>query len=160
MTVDVASWCRRWGVPSQALAELRDLLGVDTIERERSDTPEAIVMAAERLRASQAGGRLWRNNIGVAYTRDGRFACRYGLANESSAVNSRIKSSDLIGIQPVTIEPRHVGRTIGQFIARECKRDGWKYTGTPREEAQLRWLLLIWSLGGDARFVDTSYNKD
>jgi hypothetical protein len=82
---------------------------------------------------------------------------RYGLANDSRAMNDRIKSSDLIGVQPVTIESRHVGTVIGRFVAREVKRPGWSYTATVREQAQLRFLALVASLGGSAAFTSGGY---
>ncbi len=115
-------------------------------------TTEAGVQNRERLRASVAGGRLWRNNVGCLKNEDGAFV-RYGLANDSKRINKQFKSSDLIGIQPVVVQPHDVGHTFGLFVAREVKRPGWKYTATEREVAQLAFLTLIESLGGDARFV-------
>lgn len=67
---------------------------------------------------------------------------RFGLANDSPAVNKRIKSCDLVGIRP-----------NGQFWARECKPAAWHYTGTEREQAQLRFIELVNSMGGDAAFT-------
>jgi hypothetical protein len=58
------------------------------------------------------------------------------------------KSSDLIGIRPVSFGGCH----FGQFVARECKAPGWEYTGTLREKAQLNFLEFIASMGGDACF--------
>lgn len=113
---------------------------------------ERDVIQIVRLEASEKGIRLFRNNVGATYTQDGSFL-RYGLANESTQLNSVLKSADLIGIHPVVIEPWMVGGTIGQFVSRECKMSHWKYTGTDREKAQVAWRDLIRSLGGDAEIV-------
>ena len=106
-----------------------------------------------RLEAGRKNIRLWRNNVGAGYMKDGSFI-RFGLANESKQMNQLIKSSDLIGIRPVLITQEMVGLTIGQFVAREIKKSDWKYTATEREQAQLRWINLINSLGGDACFTN------
>jgi hypothetical protein len=154
-------WAARWRIPPEALADLRVQLGVDTDPRGTRPPPgsEAAVQAAQRLRASEQGGRLWRNNVGVAAdSRTGR-PVRFGLANDSAALNRQVKSSDLIGIRPITIRPGDIGRVIGQFWSVECKRPGWKYSGTARERAQLAWHLLVISFGGDAYFVDSGDNK-
>lgn len=113
---------------------------------------ESGVLSDIRLEASQLGCRLWRNNVGATYTQSGQFM-RFGLANDSAALNRAIKSADLIGIKPVLITQAHLGTVIGQFLSREVKHPGWKYAGTERERAQLAWAELINSLGGDACFA-------
>ena len=142
-------WAWKYGVSREALYDLRARL-VNTPDATITGSPEpgseAAVQTAVRLDASRRGGRLWRNNLGACMTQEGQFI-RYGLANDSRAVNDVVKSSDLIGIQPIEISTRHVGQIFGQFVARECKRPGWKYTGTSREQAQLRWLELITAMG-------------
>lgn len=147
-------WAIRHGVSAAAIAELRRLMGAD--DQELGALPEGksegAVQAATRLRRSKAGGRLWRNNVGAGYMQDGSFI-RWGLVNESAAMNKKIKSSDLIGIQPVVITQTMVGFTLGQFVAEETKPEGWRFTGTPRETAQLAYIELINALGGNARFV-------
>ena len=112
---------------------------------------EATIQALERLAAAQRGDILFRNNVGVLLDRRG-VPVRFGLANDSAAVNDHTKSADLIGIRRVLITPEMVGRTIGQFLSREVKAEGWRFTGTPREIAQLRWIELVTSYGGDAAF--------
>lgn len=112
---------------------------------------EAEVIEACLIAASQAGGRLFRNNVGAGTLQNGKYM-RWGLANSSHALNQIIKSSDLIGIKPVLIKENMVGKIIGQFWAIECKKSGWKYTGSEHQAAQKRWLDLIIELGGCAEF--------
>lgn len=113
---------------------------------------ESDVTALLKLEASRKGLRLWRNNVGAATDANGNFF-RYGLANETAAMNREVKSGDLIGIRPVLVTPGMVGATLGVFVSREAKRPGWRYAGTPREIAQLAWIELVTGLGGDAAFA-------
>jgi len=78
---------------------------------------------------------------------------RYGLANDSPQINNILKSSDLIGIRPILVTQDMVGKTIGQFVAREIKCEGWIYKATDREKAQKNFIDLINGLGGDAAFT-------
>lgn len=105
-----------------------------------------------QLEASKKGARLWRNNMGATYDDRGNFI-RYGLANESVAVNRELKSGDLIGITPVIITQDMVGMMVGVFTSYEVKRPGWVYSGRGREMAQEAWCNLIRSLGGIAKFI-------
>lgn len=113
---------------------------------------EDTVQGEVRLKASQQGFRLWRNNVGVMLDKRG-IPVRYGLCNESKKQNEKIKSSDLIGVKPVIITPDMVGSVIGVFYAREVKKEGWEYKGTPREKAQLNFLNIVRFMGGDAEFI-------
>jgi len=114
---------------------------------------EQAVQQALQLKASKMGARLWRNNVGVLFD-DRGVPIRYGLCNETSQENKNLKSSDLIGITPVTITPDMVGRTVGVFTAYECKKEGWYYTGNNREKAQLAFINLVQQLGGRGGFVN------
>jgi hypothetical protein len=122
-------------------------------EADNLGASEAGVQSRVRLEAAHKGCYLWRNNVGVLPDRYGR-PIRYGLANDSKAVNKEVKSGDLIGVRPVLITQVHVGHTIGQFLSREVKPGAWRYSGTDREQAQLAWVELITSLGGDACFAN------
>lgn len=151
----LATWALKWGVPMAALKDLENCIGLEgagSIPENLRGSSEAAAQAAVRLEAAQKGIRAWRNNVG-ALTDERGVPVRYGLANDSAAMNKIIKSADLIGIRPVLVTPAHVGQTIGQFVSREIKAPGWKYTGTAREEAQQRWALLVSSMGGDAGFA-------
>lgn len=152
--MELDQWAKRWCIADAAIAELRQIWGIiDTgINPKDLATSEAGVQSIIKLEASRKGCRLWRNNLGATHTIDGSFI-RYGLANESTGINQRIKSADLIGIRPVIIEPCMIGWTIGQFMSREIKPANWKYKGTEREKAQMKWAQLILSFGGDACFA-------
>lgn len=150
--MNVNEWAARWAIPQQAIAELAEINGTQFEANTKPGLSEAAVQNNVRLQASREGGRLWRNNVGQ-YTDDRGVPVRYGLCNDSKKLNSKIKSSDLIGIKPITVTPEMVGQTVGLFYARECKPAGWSYTGTAREEAQLAFINLILSLGGDAAFT-------
>jgi len=111
---------------------------------------ESSVQAQIRLLASQRGWRLFRNNVGVMTREDG-VPVRFGLANDSKAMNQTYKSGDLIGIRPVLILPEHVGHTLGIFTSIECKHPDWKPSDKDeRYLAQCRWRDLVLSLGGYA----------
>ena len=149
----LTQWAARHGVSPVALAELRQMMGVDTDPRAKDGEidSENAAQTDVRLQASREGGRLWRNNSGALKDKSGRLV-RFGLCNDSKELNTKVKSSDLIGIRPVTITPEMIGQRIGVFWAREMKEPGWKYRGTPREQAQLAFIELVLSLGGDAAF--------
>jgi hypothetical protein len=149
---DVHEWAARWNIPVQALHELRDALAPPTATSMPGKS-EAAVQAQVRLEASQKGCRLFRNQVGAMYDATGQFI-RFGLANDTHGMNKKIKSGDLIGIRPVIITPAHVGRTIGQFLSRECKHGDWTYKGDEHEIAQMAWAQLIVALGGDAGFAN------
>lgn len=151
----LTAWAARHRIPAVALAELMAaFVAVETAPAfHRPDVDENDVAATIRLEASRLGGRMWRNNVGATMVPDEGRMIRYGLANESKKINEVLKSSDLIGVMPVLIEAHHVGTTFGRFTAREIKRPGWRYTGTPREVAQLNFLTLVAAAGGDATFA-------
>lgn len=146
----LTEWQTRWRLPAQAMQELHAIavpVELVTLIRKDKRDDENAVLDATRLRASAFGIRTWRNNVGAGKLENGNFL-RWGLANESKEQNTALKSSDLIGIT-----------AAGQFWARECKRPGWVYTGTPREVAQLNFINLINTLGGDAAFTTTGADK-
>lgn len=89
---------------------------------------------------------LWRNNRGSFQDVTGRWV-RYGLANDSKKLDEVFKSSDLIGITPVTIGVEHVGMKLGVFTAVEVKAPGAR-TDPGRLEAQMNFLRLVTKLGG------------
>jgi hypothetical protein len=146
-------WAQAWGIPPAALQDLMHrlapvMLGAPTDEK----LSEAGVTSQVRQEASSKGVLLFRNNVGALTDVEGRLI-RYGLANDSPQMNKAYKSGDWIGIRPVTILPEHVGMVLGQFVSREVKRAGWRYTGKGREEAQMRWCAMVNARGGDAAMV-------
>lgn len=114
---------------------------------------ETPVQQRIRLEAGRLNVPLWRNNVGACRDVSGRLI-RYGLANESEAMNREIKSSDLVGIIPIVITPSDIGRTFGVFVAVETKAEGWKLTpGDDRGQAQAAFHRIVQSFGGLAGFA-------
>ena len=107
--MNLIEWAIRWSVPYEAVEDMRRLMGtVDTDPPQHPGESEAAIQNRIRLEASSVGSRLLRNNVGAFATEDGSFV-RYGLANDSQQMNKKIKSSDLIGLRPVTVTPPMVG---------------------------------------------------
>jgi hypothetical protein len=117
---------------------------------------ESQVQAEARLRAAALGWHLWRNNNGVLKDANGR-PIRYGLANDSKALNKVVKSGDLIGGTPVKITADMVGQTLLVFTSVETKPEDFNGPSGKEEidryEAQVAWANLINSLGGRAYIV-------
>lgn len=146
----LAAWAQRHHISAVAIQELRAIMGVITEVPSRliTGTTEAATQQRIRLAAPKHGVHLWRNNTGAATDQTGRVV-RYGLANDSTSMSKRIKSSDLIGITPCEMG----GHIVGVFTSIEVKRPGWKYQGTEREAAQLKWIEMVVASGGIARFA-------
>lgn len=146
-------WAQRWGVPLAAIEDLRATLNCaaqpETLSKELS---EGGVQSRVRLAAARKGIYAWRNNVGAGTLGSGSYI-RWGLANDSKALNKKIKSADLIGIRRRLITGADVGTELGQFWSREVKHSQWVYRDTEEEAAQLQWALLITANGGDAGFI-------
>ena len=95
-----------------------------------------------RLALSRGPVRLWRNNTGTLYDRQGS-PVTFGLCKGSS---------DLIGLRSITIGPEHVGQTMAVFAAVEVKSP----TGrpTPDQQAFIDTVQALGGLAGIARSVD------
>lgn len=84
---------------------------------------------------SQVGTRLFRNNVGLFWTADGR-PVRCGL---------HVGSGDLIGWKTVTVTPEMVGKPVAVFLSVEVK------TKTGRVSAeQKNWSEQVEKAGGIA----------
>jgi len=159
-----AEWARRH---PQAAHELQavQLAGVFPPAPDEEGHSEDWAQAHDRMRAARAGGLLWRNNVGALKTKE-QHVCpscsfrfeivrpplRWGLCNDSSKLNAKLKSSDLIGIKPLLILPQHVGTTVGQFAAVEEKKPGWTWGNTAHEQAQAAFGSLVQQKGGHFEF--------
>lgn len=157
----LAQWAARHAVTPAALADLLVVMGAGEQAAPPvtpGPTKEGYVQSLVRLEAPRHGVWLSRCNTGAGKFVDEKTGAtsfvRFGLANESKKQNDVIKCSDLIGVRRIHITPAMVGQTLGQFVAREVKHLGWKWgEDKERETAQLAFINLITSYGGDARFV-------
>lgn len=147
----------KWGWSVEELRDVQQTLGLYTpafpIDAPDHGKSEAWVQSAVRLEASEKGHHLARNNVGALKDSTGRVV-RFGLLNDSPALNAKIKSSDLIGWRSVVITPVLVGHRIAQFMARECKEPGWQFSSTDEHQvAQQAYINMVNAAGGDAAFV-------
>lgn len=98
-------------------------------------------------------GQIWRNNSGAFKDEEGRLI-RFGLGNDSPALNKVVKSSDLIGITPVQVTPEMVGYWLGVFTAIEVKEPGWvQRPGDKRASAQAAFHDIVRAACGYAGFA-------
>lgn len=154
---DIHSWAMKWNVPLDCLRDLQTTLGLYTPPL-APDAPgvgksEAWAQSAVRLEASQKNCYLFRNNVGALQDKGGRLV-RFGLGNDSEALNEVLKSSDLIGWRDRVIEQWMVGRVMAQFLAREMKEPSWQFNpNDPHEKAQCAFLNLVNAHGGDGAFA-------
>lgn len=152
MTLD--EWAERWGIPDAAIKELASA-GLRSVDLDPKVFTERGVQDRVRQEAADAGWHLWRNNRGAFKDETGRWV-RFGLANDSKNLGDFLKSGDLFGWRPRLIKIDDVGKILAQTVNRECKRPDWQYTGTPEEEAQMRWHMLIMAAGGDSAIVNAT----
>ena len=150
-------WAARWRLPAEALREFDQLCNPDGIGlplNVKWDQSEASAERAVMLEAPRKDCTLYRNNVGVLEDSRG-VPVRYGLANRTHEENELLKSGDLIGLRRCSVAALFFAGvpTVGQFVSREMKPPGWRYTGKGREPAQLRWQYKINSMGGDAKFA-------
>lgn len=156
-------WIQRWWsvLPEHARLEYAEIVQPHEYLRPvTSDQSELFVQGQIRLAASRDhGAPLWRNNSGAGEFTDEYKKTRYvrfGLGNESARLNRKWKSSDLIGILPVTITPQHVGHTVGVFLAVEVKQPGWSFSASDkRAQAQSNFLNSVAAFGGLAGFAQS-----
>lgn len=121
----------------------------------RSIITEAQLLSEVRIQAPKYGSFLMRNNSGVFVNQKTNRPIRFGLGNDSSRLNSKFKSSDLIGITPRRCE---CGRIHGIFTALEIKKPKWKFDKNNNVHVgQNNFLNKIRENGGLCAFI-TSMN--
>lgn len=76
---------------------------------------ENIIQSNIMLDIGRGLSRIWRNNIGTAFNKNGSVV-KYGIHNPGG--------SDLLGFVSVVITPDMVGQTVAIFTAIECKDIG------------------------------------
>jgi hypothetical protein len=155
--MDFNDWAKRHPVAAAELVMM-------TTEMVTHDLPEKAVNKSEawsqqkvRFDVAKQGAFAFRNNVGATAARckkcgEKQRPVRYGLANDSTQMNKRIKSHDLILAIPRIITHEMVGTKIAQFGSVECKKPGWEYTGDEREQGQQAWAAFVEHIGGFARF--------
>jgi len=106
---------------------------------------EADFMRRCLKRATDAGSRLFRNNVGALKDDRGQWV-KYGLCNGSS---------DLIGFTPLVITADMVGQTVAVFTAIETKAGRGKAT-----QEQAAFIKVVQNSGGLAGVAKTDADLD
>ena len=148
----MAEWALTWGIPQEALDDLeaRQVMFEYEADGYNAKGSEAYTQSMIRLAAPTAGYTLWRNNVGALPDKRGRIV-RFGLANDSKAMNLTMKSADLIGWQTKVVTPEMVGSKVAIFTSIECKKADWQPgEDADREKAQGRWCSMVLAAGGIA----------
>lgn len=150
MTLD--EWINRWPLPAQAIHELQ--LVTAAYSTPTSGHSENAVAAEARLMLGRYGIVAMRNNVGVLEDKNGR-PVRYGLCNETPAMNKTIKSSDDILAIPYVVKPQDVGRKLGIIGGVEYKKRNWVFSGNGRETPQLNFHRMLHAVGGVGIFANS-----
>ena len=119
--MNLTEWACKWGLSAECIEELIQVLEQHPRTYNTGGESETGVSNRLALYASRCGRRLWRNNVG-ALKDDRGVPVRFGLANDSKKVNKVQKSSDRIGITPIS----YAGRTFGvrseeRRVGKECR---------------------------------------
>lgn len=113
---------------------------------------EADFMRRCMKRATELGARLWRLNVGLAWTgevtknRDGSITIKNPRPFKSGIAGM----SDLIGFVPVEITEQHLGQTLAVYAAVETKSP----RGRPTDE-QRAFVAMVQRFGGRAGICRT-----
>lgn len=102
--------------------------------------PESHIQSAVHTSLGSLDGvRLFRNNVGTATTKDGRFI-RFGLCEGSS---------DLIGWTEYVVQPEDIGRRVAVFTALEIKTQTGR--ATPKQRNFIDAVRRAGGISGIAR---------
>lgn len=126
---------------------------------------ETKIQAQIRKECSLPENRLFRNHVGSGYSPEGvhtglnliydtelRKKVTIAIQKGYQTFGFGKGSSDLIGIQQVTITPDMVGQKVGVFTAVEVKDPNHK-TGIDHLKRQQNFINVINGLGGRAGFA-------
>lgn len=117
---------------------------------------ESEIQQLIQIEAAKYGCFLERNNNGAFTDLTGRNI-RFGLGNISAKHNENSKSSDLIGITTMIVEPHMIGWRVGIFTAIEAKREDWDPSKKldKREIAQWNYIQRVRNFGGIGGFCNS-----
>ena len=153
--MNFVEWCERWSIPPQAVQEFYALFQVPKTDHDDERGESAVQGEIIRAANPTIDASLWRNNNGACTDETGRLI-RYGLGHVSKKFNLQWKSSDLIGITPILVTPRHVGYRLGVFTAVEVKEPGWSKPKNEHERGQANFLASVLAKGGIGMFATDS----
>lgn len=131
--------------------EIYKLIHINSSQKNPRLMNEQEIQQLIRINCSRGDSRLWRNNVGKAFSGEHTTVTKKNL----QIIKASLRVGDLVIRSPRIVKyglcngsADLIGITKGQFVSLEVKRPGGR--ATPE---QIKWLSMVRQMGGIAEIV-------